>query len=104
MAGVVGASKPQYDIWGDAVNVASRMETNGVKGNIQVREQTANLLKAQCVDCTYRDTIPIKGKKEPIPVYLISLEQPGGSAYTNDPVIISDIKITKRSSTDNRIS
>ena len=36
VAGVVGASKPQYDIWGDAVNVSSRMETNGVKGHIQV--------------------------------------------------------------------
>ena len=36
MAGVVGASKPQYDIWGDAVNISSRMETNGVKGHIQV--------------------------------------------------------------------
>ncbi len=36
IAGVIGASKPQYDIWGDAVNVSSRMETNGIKGNIQV--------------------------------------------------------------------
>lgn len=36
MAGVIGARKPQYDIWGNAVNVASRMDSTGVLDKIQV--------------------------------------------------------------------
>ena len=36
VAGVIGARKPQYDIWGNTVNVASRMESTGVSGKIQV--------------------------------------------------------------------
>ena len=40
MAGVVGAQKPQYDIWGNTVNVASRMESTGHMGKIQVITDT----------------------------------------------------------------
>ena len=41
VAGVVGGSKPQYDIWGNTVNVASRMETTGEMGRIQVSQVTS---------------------------------------------------------------
>lgn len=37
IAGVIGAQKPQYDIWGNTVNVASRMDSTGLLGKIQVR-------------------------------------------------------------------
>ncbi len=37
IAGVIGAHKPQYDIWGNSVNVASRMDSTGVLDKIQVR-------------------------------------------------------------------
>lgn len=43
IAGVIGAHKPQYDIWGNSVNVASRMESTGVLDKIQVRGPLWNL-------------------------------------------------------------
>ena len=45
VAGVIGAKKPQYDIWGNAVNVASRMDSTGVIGKIQVREKITTTKK-----------------------------------------------------------
>lgn len=41
IAGVIGALKPQYDIWGNSVNVASRMESTGMLDKIQVRQELA---------------------------------------------------------------
>lgn len=48
VAGVIGARKPQYDIWGNTVNVASRMDSTGLPNHIQVRhsEKSAIFLAA----------------------------------------------------------
>lgn len=44
VAGVIGARKPQYDIWGNAVNVASRMDSTGLLDHIQVRTRKDSVL------------------------------------------------------------
>lgn len=61
MAGVVGQSKPLYDIWGDSVNMASRMESTGEVGRIQVTKHTAQELLSLGVDCEFQGTKEIKG-------------------------------------------
>ncbi|XP_038662618.1 adenylate cyclase type 7 isoform X2 [Scyliorhinus canicula] len=62
IAGVIGAQKPQYDIWGNAVNVASRMESTGELGKIQVTEETCNVLRRLGYSCDSRGLISVKGK------------------------------------------
>nr|XP_043908926.1 adenylate cyclase type 2b isoform X1 [Solea senegalensis] len=64
IAGVIGAQKPQYDIWGNSVNVASRMETTGVLGKIQVTEETSQILTMLGYMCPCRGIINVKGKGE----------------------------------------
>lgn len=62
IAGVIGAQKPQYDIWGNTVNVASRMESTGVLGKIQVTEETNWILQTLGYMCSCRGIINVKGK------------------------------------------
>ena len=61
VAGVIGKSKFAYDLWGDSVNVASRMESSGKEGRIQVSEAAYKRLKD---DFTFekRGAVEIKGK------------------------------------------
>jgi class 3 adenylate cyclase len=59
VAGVVGTKKFAYDIWGDTVNVASRMESNSEPGRINVSENTYELIKDK-FDCEYRGEIKVK--------------------------------------------
>ena len=61
MAGVVGKKKFTYDIWGDAVNVAARMESNGEAGRIALSESTYHRVKDQ-FECEHRGPIEAKNK------------------------------------------
>ncbi|MFT7364729.1 MAG: adenylate cyclase, partial [Algoriphagus sp.] len=57
----VGIKKWQYDIWGDTVNIASRMETNSVEGKINMSETTYQLVKEE-FECEYRGSIDVKNR------------------------------------------
>uniref|UniRef100_A0A669E7F0 Adenylate cyclase type 2 n=1 Tax=Oreochromis niloticus TaxID=8128 RepID=A0A669E7F0_ORENI len=73
IAGVIGAQKPQYDIWGNSVNVASRMETTGLLGKIQVTEETHDILTKLGYMCSCRGIINVKGKGE-LKTYFVHTE------------------------------
>ncbi|XP_016955840.1 adenylate cyclase type 2 isoform X2 [Drosophila biarmipes] len=62
IAGVIGAQKPQYDIWSNTVNVASRMDSCGVMGRLQTTENTAKILMAAGYECECRGLTYVKGK------------------------------------------
>lgn len=63
VAGVVGTRKFAYDIWGDAVNTAARMEQSSVPGKVNISESTWIRVKDQ-FECTFRGKIPAKNKGE----------------------------------------
>ncbi len=63
IAGVIGKSKMAYDIWGDAVNTASRIEKNGEPNRINISGSTYNYIK-QYFDCSYRGKIEVHNKGE----------------------------------------
>ncbi len=63
IAGVIGRRKFVYDVWGDAVNVASRMESHGLGGAVQITRATYELIKDEFL-CEPRGTVNVKGKGE----------------------------------------
>ena len=70
VAGVIGRKRFLYDLWGDAVNTASRMESHGTSGRIQITRATKELLGDEFV-CEPRGTISLKGKGEMEAWYLV---------------------------------
>jgi urea transport system substrate-binding protein len=69
IAGVIGMKKFIYDLWGDTVNVASRMESQGIAGGIQVTQATYERLKNQYI-LEKRGIIEVKGKGEMLTYWL----------------------------------
>lgn len=74
MAGVVGSTKPLYDVWGNSVNMASRMDSTGVPGKIQVTSETAKVLQEHGIACQYRGEIQVKGRGL-IPTYFVCTDE-----------------------------
>ncbi|XP_053671800.1 adenylyl cyclase 78C [Anopheles nili] len=62
VSGVIGARKPVYDIWGNTVNVASRMDSTGENWKVQVPDYTAALLQTKGYTCVQRGEVNVKGK------------------------------------------
>uniref|UniRef100_A0A3Q3XEA5 adenylate cyclase n=1 Tax=Mola mola TaxID=94237 RepID=A0A3Q3XEA5_MOLML len=87
VAGVIGATKPQYDIWGSTVNLASRMDSTGVSGRIQVPEATRKILAEWGFVLELRGEIFVKGVSErqgKVRTYFIStMRSKGASAMTD---------------------
>jgi len=69
---VVGKKKYAYDIWGSTVNIASRMESNGVPGQVNISSFTYELIKDK-YDCSYRGKINAKNIGE-IDMYFVEGE------------------------------
>lgn len=69
IAGVIGKHKFVYDIWGDAVNVASRMESAGEEWEVNISEQTYLLIRDK-FECVHRGKVPIK-HKGPVDMYFV---------------------------------
>lgn len=69
-AGVIGTTKLYYDIWGDTVNIASRMYSTGVVDRIQVSQYTRDLL-CDRYDFEFRDHIEVKGIDTGMDTYLL---------------------------------
>jgi class 3 adenylate cyclase len=71
VAGVIGNKRITYDIWGDSVNLASRMESASEANRVNISAYTFDLIRDQ-IKCEYRGKIPVKGKGE-IDMYFISV-------------------------------
>uniref|UniRef100_A0A8C1P7C5 adenylate cyclase n=1 Tax=Cyprinus carpio TaxID=7962 RepID=A0A8C1P7C5_CYPCA len=78
VAGVIGARRPQYDIWGNTVNVASRMDSTGEPGKIQVTEEVNRLLQSD-YDLVCRGNVSVKGKGQMLTYFLEGKAQDPGT-------------------------
>lgn len=96
VGGVIGAKKPVFDIWGDTVNEASRMDSTGTNNQIQCPKRSAEILASQGFSVQLRGVIPVKGKGDMETYYVSDQNSPSSIARP----AISELK---QQSADNNI-
>jgi len=74
IAGVIGGDRPFFDVWGDTVNVASRMESTGEPGRVQISPEFHNEI-AKLMECEERETFEIKGIGPIKPFWLLGIRE-----------------------------
>ena len=79
VAGVIGRRKFIYDLWGDTVNTASRMESHGAPGRIQITESTARALDGR-FELEERGPVEVKGKGAMTTFWLEAENEPSTSS------------------------
>ncbi|CAJ0582518.1 unnamed protein product, partial [Mesorhabditis spiculigera] len=84
VAGVIGAQKPQYDIWGNTVNLASRMDTHGEPRKIHVTTEMGQLLKRAGFRVQSRGKIKVKGVKEPMETFFMDIDSKRSSSVSQN--------------------
>jgi class 3 adenylate cyclase len=86
VAGIVGVKKFQYDIWGDTVNTASRMESSGLVGQVNISENTYRLLKDDPqFQFTPRGKVEAKGKGE-LEMFLVQEKETNAVGLEEQPL------------------
>uniref|UniRef100_A0A5S6QJB0 Adenylate cyclase type 9 n=1 Tax=Trichuris muris TaxID=70415 RepID=A0A5S6QJB0_TRIMR len=86
-AGVIGTTKLYYDIWGDTVNISSRMYSTGVKGRIQVSRQAKDRLES-VYDFEFRDHIDVKGVDGGMDVFLLKQRKQNMTPRSQKPLTL----------------
>ncbi len=84
VAGVVGKNKYAYDVWGDTVNIANRLESSGEVGKVNISAYTFELVRER-FECKYRGKIAAKGKGD-IDMYFVVRERVAASASEKEAV------------------
>lgn len=85
IGGVIGARKPVFDVWGNTVNIASRMDSTGIMGHVQVPKFTANLLSLRGYQTQLRGIIEVKGKGKMETHFVLGLVQPRSTGCSRQP-------------------
>jgi adenylate cyclase len=87
IAGVVGRKKFAYDIWGDTVNTAARMESSGIAGEINISANTFELIK-DFYQCEHRGKVEAKSKGE-MDMYLLKGLKPEFSGIAHPSKLLA---------------
>jgi adenylate cyclase len=88
VAGIVGKKKFAYDIWGDTVNIASRMESTGSEGKINISETTYELIK-DTISCEYRGEVEVKNRGKMKMYFVNTLTGKDGVVAVRESTIIN---------------